>query len=151
MKTISVRQFAAVKRVAQNVNYAVTKRNKIVEQIHKLSQEYNSLTEEIEGHEAGIIKLTGHTSEELVTKVIETTDKVDKEGRPIKVTKYEPKTNLVVFNENTKVYEIHDDTEEVANTVAVDSVDDTEKVPEIEVKAGEKAPIDPISIFNSEI
>lgn len=136
MKTISIRQFAAVKRVAQNVNFAVTKRNKIAEQISKLNEEYNTLTEEIEGHEAGILKLTGHTSEELVTKVVTTTDKVDKEGRPIKVTKYEPKEGVLIFNEDTKVYEIHDGLEEVSEAVAIESVDDTEKAPEREIPEG---------------
>lgn len=150
MKTISIRQFAAVKRVAQNVNFAVTKRNKIAEQISKLNEEYNALTEEIEGHEAGILKLTGHTSEELVVKVVETTGKVDKEGRPIKVTKYEPKEGIVVFNEETKVYEIHDGLEEVADAVSTESVDDTEKAPEVEVKAGEEAPISPVAEFTEE-
>lgn len=148
MKTLTVRQFAAVKRVAQNVNFAVTKRNRIAEQINKLNGEYNDLTEEIEGHEAGILKLTGHTSEELVTKVVETTGKVDKEGRPIKVTRYEPKEGMVVFNEEAKVYEIHDDLEEVSDAVPAESIDDTEKAPEVEVKAGEETPIDPTNPFN---
>lgn len=150
MKTISIRQFAAVKRVAQNVNFAVTKRNKIAEQISKLNGEYNALTEEIEGHEAGILKLTGHTSEELVVKVVETTGKVDKEGRPIKITKYEPREGVVVFNEETKVYEIHDGLEEVTDVVPAESVDDTEKAPEVEVKAGEKAPIRLVAEFTEE-
>lgn len=150
MKTISIRQFAAVKRVAQNVNFAVTKRNKIAEQISKLNEEYNALTEEIEGHEAGILKLTGHTSEELVVKVVETTGKVDKDGRPIKVTKYEPKEGIVVFNEEAKVYEIHDSVEEVSDAVPAESVDDTEKAPEVEVKAGEEAPINPVAEFTEE-
>lgn len=131
MKTISVRQMAAVKRVAQNVNFAVTKKNKIAEQINKLNEEYKALTEEIEGHEAGIIKLTGHTSEELVVKVIETTSKVDKEGRPIKITKYEPRKDFVVFNEKTKVYEIYE--QEISESVDTKEVDDTEKVEEIAV------------------
>lgn len=147
MKTISIRQFAAVKRVAQNVNFAVTKRNKIAEQISKLNEEYNALEAEIEGHEAGILALTGHKSEDLVTKVVTVTDKVDKEGRPIKVTKYEPKEGVVVFNEETKVYEIHDNVEEVSDGVPVEEIDDTEKAPEVEVKAGEEAPIDPMNPF----
>ena len=136
MKTISIRQFAAVKRVAQNVNFAVTKRNKIAEQINKLNEEYNILASEIEGHEAGILALTGHTSEDLVTKVVTTTDKVDKEGRLIKVTKYEPKEGVVVFNEETKVYEIHDDIEEISEEVSVEEIDDTEKAPEREIPEG---------------
>lgn len=150
MKTISIRQMAAVKRVAQNVNFAVNKRNKIAEQISKLNEEYNALTEEIEGHESGILKLTGHTSEELVVKVVETTGKVDKGGRPVKVTKYEPREGVMVFNEETKVYEIHDGLEEVTDAVPAESVDDTEKAPEVEVKAGEEAPVDPIAEFTEE-
>lgn len=132
MKTISTRQMAAVKRVAQNVNFLVTKKNKVAAEIERLNKEYNDLVNEIDGHEVGVRALTGHTSEELVTKVVETTDKVDKEGRPIKVTKYEPKAGMVVFNEDTRVYEIHDEEEEVSSEVPTDSIDDSEKAPEVE-------------------
>lgn len=137
MKTLTIRQFAAVKRVAQNVNYAVTKRHKVAEQISKLNEEYNALTEEIEGHEAGIVRLTGFTSEELVTKVVENTGKVDKDGKPIKVTKYEPREDRVRFNEEKKVYEILDEapvfTEAPAGTM--DNIDDTETVGMVEGEA----------------
>lgn len=121
MKTISIRQFAAIKRVAQNVNLATARKNKVSAQLTKLYQEYTDLENEIKAHEAGIIKLTGgYMTENLVTKVVEPTGKVDKDGRPIKVTKYEPKAGFVVFNEETKYYEIHD------NDVTMDKVDVTE-------------------------
>lgn len=108
MKTLTVRQFATVKRVAQNVNPLVVKKNKIAAKISELSVEYNALTEEIEGHEMGIKALTGgYISEDLVTKKVEDTGKLDKDGKPIKVTKYEPKEGVVVFNEEANVYEIH--------------------------------------------
>lgn len=140
MKTLSVRQFATVKRVAQNVNPSVVKKNKIAAKISKLNAEYNALTEEIEGHEMGIKALTGGlTSEDLVVKKIEVTGKVDKEGKPIKVTKYEPKEGIVVFNEEANVYEIHIEEPDVED-VAPHEVDDTEKAPEVEVKAGEESP-----------
>lgn len=119
MKTISIRQFAAVKRVAQNVNFAVTKKNKIAAEISKLKNEYDTLMAEIQSHEMGVMALTGYTSEELVTKVVEDTGKVDKEGRPIKVTKWEPREDYVVFNESTKMYEIKDRVKE-ENTVDTD-------------------------------
>lgn len=137
MRTLTIRQFAAVKRVAQNVNYAVTKRNKVAEQITRLNQEYNDLTEEIEGHEAGIVKLTGCTSEELVVKVVENTGKMDKDGKPIKVTKYEPREDRVRFNEEKKVYEILEETPAFTETPVgtPDEVDDTEKVGEVEGEA----------------
>lgn len=107
MKTISIRQLATIKRVAQNVSSLVIKKNKLVEQIKELSKELDDLINEIEGHEVGVKLLTGHTSEELITRVIEDTGKMDKNGKPIKLTRYEPKEGVVVFNEERKVYEIH--------------------------------------------
>ena len=147
-KTLTVRQFAGVKRIAQNVNPLVVKKNKIATKIDELNAEYNALTEEIEGHEMGVKALTGgFTSEDLVVKKVEDTGKTDKEGRPIKVTKYEPKPGVVVFNEEANVYEIHTEEPEVED-VAPETVDDTEKAPETEVKAGEDAPFDPTNSFN---
>ena len=43
MKTISVRQFATIKRVAQNVNPLVVKKNKIAAKISELNEEYNAI------------------------------------------------------------------------------------------------------------
>lgn len=144
MKTLTVRQFAGVKRIAQNVNPLVVKKNKIAAKIDELNAEYNALTEEIEGHEMGVKALTGGlTSEDLVVKKVEDTGKVDKDGKPVKVTKYEPKACVVVFNEEANVYEIHVE-EPAIDNVAPETVDDTEKAPETEVKA----PFDPTNPFN---
>lgn len=149
-KTLTVRQFAGVKRIAQNVNPLVVKKNKIAAKIDELNAEYNALTEEIEGHEMGVKALTGGlTSEDLVVKKVEDTGKVDKEGRPIKVTKYEPKPGVVVFNEEANVYEIHIE-EPTIDNVAPETVDDTEKAPETEVQAGEESPFDPTNSFNND-
>lgn len=143
MKTLTVRQFAAVKRVAQNVNPLVVKKNKIAAKISELNEEYNAINEEIEGHEMGVKALTGGlTSEDLITKRVEDTGKVDKDGKPIKVTKYEPKEGAITFNVEANVYEIHTEEPEVED-VAPETVDDTEKAPETEVKAGEESPFDP--------
>ncbi len=148
-KTLTVRQFASVKRIAQNVNPLVVKKNKIATKIDELNAEYNALTEEIEGHEMGVKALTdGLTSEDLVVKKVEDTGKVDKDGKPVKVTKYEPKTGIVVFNEEANVYEIHIEEPEVED-VAFETVDDTELAPEIEVKAGEESPFDPTNPFSN--
>lgn len=144
MKTLTVRQFAGVKRIAQNVNPLVVKKNKIAAKIDDLNAEYNALTEEIEGHEMGVKALTGGlTSEDLVVKKVEDTGKVDKEGRPIKVTKYEPKPGVVVFNEEANVYEIHVE-EPTIDNVAPETVDDTEKAPEVE-----SATFDPTNMGNN--
>lgn len=136
-KILSVRQFATVKRVAQNVNPLVVKKNKIAAKIDELNAEFNALTEEIEGHEMGVKSLTGGlTSEDLVVKKVEGTGKVDKNGCPVKVTKYEPKEGVVVFNEEANVYEIHTEEPEIEDVVP-EAVDDTEKAPEVEVKGSE--------------
>lgn len=139
-KTLTVRQFAGVKRIAQNVNPLVVKKNKIAAKIDELNAEYNALTEEIEGHEMGVKALTGGlTSEDLVVKKVEDTGKVDKDGKPVKVTKYEPKAGVVMFNEEANVYDIHIE-EPAIDNVALETVDDTEKAPEVEVKAEGDSP-----------
>ena len=136
MRTISIRQFASVKRIAQNVSPLVVKKNKIAAKIDELNAEYNALIEEIEGHEMGVKALTGGlTSEDLVVKKVEDTGKVDKNGCPVKVTKYEPKAGVVVFNEGANVYEIHVEEPEFEN-VNPEVVDDTEKAPERDLPAG---------------
>lgn len=143
-KVLSIRQFASVKRIAMNVNPLVVKKNKVAARINELNAEYNALTEEIEGHEMGIKALTGgYTSEDLVTKRVEDTGKVDKEGKPIKKTTYEPKEGVVIFNEQANVYEIHIEEPELESGII--EVDDTEKVPEVEVKTGVDASIDPFN------
>ncbi len=104
MKTLTVRQFATIKRVAQNVNPLVMRKNKILDRIKKLDQEYRDLENEIRGHEAGIVTLTGgYKSEELVTKVIE--DKVNDRGVATKVTKYVT-TDVITYNEVNNNYEL---------------------------------------------
>lgn len=134
MKTLTVRQFATVKRVAQNVNPLVVKKSKIAAKIDELNAEFNALTEEIEGHEMGIKALTGgYISEDLVTKKVEETGKLDKDGRPIKITKYEPK-DILVFNEETNVYEIHIEEPEVDE--AAEELDDTVALEEVETADG---------------
>lgn len=139
-KTLTVRQFAGVKRIAQNVNPLVVKKNKIADRIDELNVEYNALTKEIEGREMGVKALTGGlTSEDLVVKKVEDTGKVDKDGKPVKVTKYEPKAGVVVFNEEANVYEIHVE-EPAIDNVAPETVDDAEKAPEVEVKAEGDSP-----------
>lgn len=144
-KTLTVRQFAGVKRIAQNVNPLVVKKNKIAAKIDELNAEYNALVAEIDGHEMGVKALTGGlTSEDLVVKKVEDTGKVDKESKPIKVTKYEPKTGVVTYNEEQNVYEIHIEEINLDCNSDMDVLDDTEKAPEVEVKAGEEAPINPI-------
>lgn len=151
-KTLSVRQFAAIKRVAMNVNPLVVKKNKIAAKIKELNKEYNDLVEEIEGYELGVKKLTdGLVSESLVERRVEDTGKVDRDGKPIKKTVYEPRAGVLTFNAEANVYEFcitGDVDTKVDNSIELEpvnlqAVDDTEKDPEVEVKAGVESPFFP--------
>lgn len=89
MKKFSKFEIATIKRTAQNVNPMVSKKAKLREQINALQAEYDQLSVMQEQYEASIKTMTGgYSTEDLVNKVIETTNTVDKNGKPIKITKY---------------------------------------------------------------
>jgi hypothetical protein len=89
MKKFTKFEIATIKRTAQNVNPMVTKKAKIMEQMEALSAELQQLDEMQEQYEASIRTMTGgYSTEDLITKVVETTNTLDKNGKPIKITKY---------------------------------------------------------------
>ena len=108
MKEITTRQMAMIKRIAMNVNPLVVKKNKLISKINDLTVEIAEINDAIEGNEMGIKTITGGLSSEvLITKTVTDSGKVDKNGNPIKVTKYEPNFNIVKWDENKKVYIIN--------------------------------------------
>ena len=114
MKEITTRQMAMIKRIAMNVNPLVVKKNKLISKINDLTVEIAEINEAIEGNEMGIKTITGGlSSEALIIKTVTDSGKVDKNGNPIKVTKYEPNTEYVQWNEDKKVYTIIEDKEPV--------------------------------------
>lgn len=125
MKTFNLREITTIKRTAMNVNPLVTRKNKIKEKIDQLNTEYNELQELQDTWELAIKTLTGgYTTEDLVEKVVEDTGKVDKEGKPIKVTKYVlkyPETVIPVEQTFESVNEADIDPSEV-ETVEVEKV-----------------------------
>lgn len=130
MKELSKFEIATIKRTAMNVNALVTKKTKLKEKIEALQEEYNKLEAAQEEFEAPIRRWTGgYGTEDLVEKVVEATDKLDKEGKPVKVTKY------VLKYPNTILPPAMEEGE--------GTVDDTEKAPEVEVPAEEAVAIDP--------
>ena len=109
MKEITTRQMAMIKRIAMNVNPLVVKKNKLLAKIEELNTEIAEIEDTIYGNEIGIKNITGGLSSEiLITKTVTDSGKVDKNGNPIKVTKYEPNTEWVKWNEDKKVYIIED-------------------------------------------
>ena len=133
MKEITTRQMAMIKRIAMNVNPLVVKKNKLISKINDLTVEIAEINDAIEGNEMGIKTITGGLSSEvLITKTVTDSGKVDKNGNPIKVTKYEPNPDIVKWDENKKVYIINNVAEsaiEEASTYTsgedVDSTDNT--------------------------
>lgn len=120
MKKFSKFEIATIKRTAQSVNPMVSKKAKLKEQIDALQKEYDQLSVMQEQYEASIKTMTGgYGTEDLVEKVIETTGAVDKNNKPIKVTKYVlkyPETVIPVESEKSDA-----DTTEVVN-------EDTEEI-----------------------
>ena len=123
MKKFSKFEIATIKRTAQSVNPMVSRKAKIKEQINALQAEYEQLDTMQEQYEASIKTMTGgYSTEDLVEKIIETTGAVDKNDKPVKITKYVlkyPETVIPVAAEENE------------DTTATE-VDDTEKAPEVE-------------------
>lgn len=105
MKEFKSTEIAQLKRTAQNVHPKVMRKNKILQQIEELKQEYEENMTEIEAWEAPIRKMTGgYTTEDLIDRIVEDTGKVNKDGIPIKSTKYVLKyPDTVVPPEEPKV------------------------------------------------
>ena len=127
-------EIATIKRTAQSVNPMVSKKAKLKEQIDALQAEYDQLNTMQEQYEASIKTMTGgYGTEDLVDKVIETTSAVDKNGKPIKVTKYVlkyPETVIPVA------------AEEIEGMTAAE-VDDTAVVEEVETPKDSETPVSP--------
>ena len=134
MKKFSKFEIATIKRTAQSVNPMVSKKAKLKEQIDALQTEYDQLNTMQEQYEASIKTMTGgYGTEDLVDKVIETTSAVDKNGKPIKVTKYVlkyPETVIPVA------------AEEIEGMTAAE-VDDTAVVEEVETPKDAETPVSP--------
>ena len=123
MKEITTRQMAMIKRIAMNVNPLVVKKNKLISKINELTYEIAEINDAIEGNEMGIKSITGGLSSEvLITKTVTDSGKVDKNGNPIKITKYEPNPDTVQWDEDKKVYTIIEKAEEP--TVEEDNIED---------------------------
>lgn len=110
-KRISYSDFMAVKRTAQLVNPTIQKREAVRKKIEGLVKEFNNYDAQVKSFEAGIKQITGLRVEELIKKVVEPaynedgTPKVDKEGKPVKTTKYVP-TSIVSYDKEHKQYVI---------------------------------------------
>ena len=128
MKKFTKFEIATIKRTAQNVSPMVSKKRKIAAQIIALKEEYDNLAKMQEQYEASIRTMTGgFSTEDLVNKVVETTNSLDKNGNPVKITKFVLKypETVVPPTEETPAQEVEDTTEEEPNTEVSETLYET--------------------------
>lgn len=78
-----------LKRTAQSVSPLVIKKQKLLAKKKEIDAELEFIQEQIEQYDAPIKKVTGgYGSEDLIERVVEATDKTDKNGNIVKVTKW---------------------------------------------------------------
>lgn len=89
MKTFNKFEIAAIKRTAQSVGPLMSKKDRILKKIEELQGELKILDTIQEQYENSIKAMTGgFTTVDLVDRIIEPTNTVDKNGKPVKITKY---------------------------------------------------------------
>ena len=80
---------ASLKRTAQNVSPLVRRKQKLQAEIVDREKELESIQKQLETYEAPIKEATGgYSTEDLIVRIVEVTDKTDKDGKPIKSTKW---------------------------------------------------------------
>lgn len=101
-KKFNARDVSMIKRIYQNVDANWQKSLKLKEQIKEKVTQLEQLNKEIEEMEAPVIRRTGgYKSTDLVEKKItpvyneDGSEKLGKDGRPIKVTKF-----VLIYGEN---------------------------------------------------
>ena len=94
---------ASLKRTAMNVSPLVRRKQKLLAEIAEREAELDSIQVQINTFETPIKEVTGgYGTEDLVVRTVEITDKVDKDGKPIKQTKWNlryPETIVPVVEE----------------------------------------------------
>lgn len=100
-KRISYSQFQSVKSVAKACDPLMVKRDKLKAKLDTINEEYNNLSTQVSALEAGILQIIGFHVDDLVKKVIETSQ--DKNGKEVKITKYLP-TEIVSYDKDSKQY-----------------------------------------------
>lgn len=111
---------ASLKRTAQNVSPLVRRKQKLQAEIAEREEELKSIQIQIDAHEAPIKEVTnGYGTEDLVIRTVEVTDKLDKDGKPVKVTKWNLKyPETIVPIEEEAVAETPAEVVEATDTAA---------------------------------
>lgn len=80
---------ASLKRTAQNVSALVREKQKLIEKMKEADDKLHIIQKQIDSYDAPIREATGgYGVEDLIVRTVEITDKTDKDGKPVKVTKW---------------------------------------------------------------
>lgn len=110
---------ASLKRTAQNVSPLVRRKQKLQAEIAEREEELKSIQIQIDAHEAPIKEATnGYGTEDLVIRTVEITDKLDKDGKPVKVTKWNLKYPETIVPIEEAVAETPAEVAETTDTAA---------------------------------
>lgn len=113
---------ASLKRTAQNVSPLVRRKQKLQAEIADREEELRSIQVQLDTFEAPIKEATGgYGTEDLIVRTVEITDKVDKDGKPVKVTKWNLKypETIVPVEETAEPAETADEAPEAPETDTV--------------------------------
>lgn len=80
---------AQIKRTAMNVHPLVRRKKKLEETIKNAQDEMVTIQAQIDANEMAIKAATGYSTEDLIVRTVVPTGKFDKDGREIKVTKWD--------------------------------------------------------------
>lgn len=119
---------ASLKRTAQNVSPLVRRKQKLQAEIAEREEELKSIQVQLDTYEAPIKEATGgYGTEDLVVRTVEVTDKVDKDGKPIKVTKWNLKypETIVPVEETAELAELDDEETEAPEAGTVEAAAET--------------------------
>ena len=98
--------FGKIKQAYKMGKSTFNKMQKLNEKLNEITKEIEAQQELLNGINVYCEKITGgYTPQELLKETTIVTDKEDKNGNPIKVTKLEP-SNLVTWNEEKRYYEV---------------------------------------------
>lgn len=132
MKKFTKFEIAAMKRTAANVDQFVRRRNTLMAKKNEIDAELETINASIEAADAPTKAMTGgYGSEQLFTKEVTDTGKVDKNGTPIKTTKFVPKypetiipveeeTCICTNSEEVVLEEVSEEVSEASNFETID-------------------------------
>ena len=125
-KILTTRQFAVLKRTAQNTYPLLAQKEKKEAKIKELQDELVIIDAQIQGAETGSRALTGgFNSLDLIDRIVIPTGKMDKDGRELKMTKFVEKEGAVVRTTDKDGHEVY----EILLSIPAESVENEETAP----------------------